>query len=686
MSACSGGSDQKTGTIQNRAPTAKIELDAPSILLGDSVTINGDTSSDPDGDSLSYQWNIKTETGDDYQLVNNGVEEFLFTPENFGTYIVSLIVKDEALNSEMVTSTIMVEPNEQSYPIAIVSDDMTNKVGKVSWFSGEQSSAADGQLLAYQWQLESKPATSNSTIGDETKVNGYFIADVAGTYQISLTVTNTENQLTATEVLTIVVEELLINSAPVAMISAPMPSYTPNQSVRLNATDSYDSDGDTLTYQWRLELPPTASDSSLIGDTTEFVEFYVSDIGDYQITLEVSDGKLSSETTQTITVADQNISPVANAGADQLVILGLAYELDGTASSDADELEYKWSLISKPETSSYSDLSNSSYTSYGKFSFVADVTGGFVFALQVFDGLNYSVVDQVYIEATENQRPVAVLPNDIAVNTGGSITALTTQSYDPEGRPLTYAWQLISVPSGSLAEFITVDNLTGRTFLPDLEGTYTVQLVVNDGIQDSLPATINFIYEPAVWHELTITGQLVDEAGIPITMIEVGGMLQVKATSDDNGYFEVKLKSREKDAGLSVLTLTGENILSTILKTEQTDQQQLELGEIILPVLQQKSISLTACPSYSGTEKIDVYFYLTNDGYNNMRFYKPVVAEFTLGQAPLEVKLPATGVINMRLSTSVAGQVSVENGDSFFTNQYQAHDSEVAQLAITICN
>jgi len=690
LSACGGDSDKKVQELKNTAPTAQIELDTSSIVLENSVTISGVLSHDAEGDILSYKWGIKTAAGDDYPLENNTVETLVFTPDNFGTYHVSLVVRDAELSSELVTAIITVEPNEQSYPIAMISDDISSKIGNVNWFSAENSAAANGQLLSYFWQLKSKPATSNSVIGDATNIKGYLIADAAGIYEVSLTVTNTENKLTATKELTIVAEELLTNSAPVAVISKPLTAYAPEQLVRLNATASYDSDCNDLTYQWRLEVPTSAQYVSLAGDTTEFVEFYVDGIGEYYITLEVKDGFLTNETTQTITVTDQNITPVANAGADQVIAVGEALVLDGAASSDADGiasyLSYQWSLVSKPLSSSYHELSNPSFASHSQFSFIADVTGEYVLALQVFDDIDYSTLDQVHIEVTENQRPVAILPDDVVVHTNGSQVVTNTQSYDPEGLPLTYNWQIVSVPEGSAGRILPPIDTEGVIIFTDFPGTYTFQLIVNDGIQNSLPATMSFIYAPEEFYQVTVSGQLVNEVGLPLTIAEIGGIFHTKVASDVNGNFEILLKSRNQDASLTIITLADKSILSSMIIIPETDESQMDIGTVKLPVLQSKDISLTACEAYTGQEKVTVHFFLSTEGYEDMRFIKPVVAELTIGQDSQAIKLPAKGVINMRLATSVSGQVYVNGGNTFFTHEYQVDDTQVDPLAISVCN
>lgn len=681
-----GGSDTKILAPKNQAPVAVITVDTTSIVLDNSVTIDGAKSSDPDGDALTYQWTIKTESGDDYPLENNTTDNFIFTPKDFGIYTITLIVKDSASSSKAVISTVTVEPNTQSYPIASVSNDMQTKIGDVNWFSAENSTAAAGQLLTYHWEVSSKPASSNSTIGDADKVKGYLIPDVAGTYQVTLTVTNVLNKLTASKILTIIAEELLVNSKPVAKISATMPSYATGQTVRLNASSSYDADGDQLSYLWVMTSPSSEGNIQLTGDTTAFVEFSPVTTGNYQVSLTVTDGSLSNETSTTITVTSENIAPVANAGKDRIASFGIELELDASASSDAngDSLQYKWNLVSKPTASEYEY--NNDLAALNKFSFMPDVVGEYVFALQVFDGISYSATDQVYIDVVENQKPVATLPGNITIQNIGPQSIASTESYDPEGSFLTYSWLIITKPEGSTAELLSQVSLPTVQFNVDLPGTYTIQLIVNDGVNDSLPATTSIVYTQDEQYERNITGQLVNGAGLPVSMVKVDGFFQKEVVSDENGYFDILLKSRREDAALTTLFFHIDDNLSAILRLPKVYDSALELGEVTVPVLQQKNISVTACPEYTGAEKVTVSFYLTNTGYEGMLFPKVIQSTLTVGSQPVVVKLPTAGVINMRLSASSTGQVYLENGDAFFTHQYQVDDSQPDPLAVIVCN
>ncbi len=87
-----------------------------------------------------------------------------------------------------------------------------------------------------------------------------------------------------------------------------------------------------------------------------------------------------------------------------------------------------------------------------------------------------------------NQAPVANAGNDrtIALEDEGTPILLDgSASYDPDSDPITYNWSFISKPVGSSA---TLDDntITTPSFIADIEGIYSLQLIVNDGQIDSV--------------------------------------------------------------------------------------------------------------------------------------------------------------------------------------------------------
>ncbi|HEX6549793.1 MAG TPA: PKD domain-containing protein, partial [Gammaproteobacteria bacterium] len=98
---------------------------------------------------------------------------------------------------------------------------------------------------------------------------------------------------------------------------------------------------------------------------------------------------------------------------------------------------------------------------------------------------------------TTSQTPTANAGPDQTSTTGATVTLNGSSSTDPAGKNLTYQWAFVSMPSGSTA---TLSNATSAiaTFVPDLAGTYTVSLVVNNGSTSSAAddATITVTSSP----------------------------------------------------------------------------------------------------------------------------------------------------------------------------------------------
>ena len=73
---------------------------------------------------------------------------------------------------------------------------------------------------------------------------------------------------------------------------------------------------------------------------------------------------------------------------------------------------------------------------------------------------------------------------------GSSITLDGTASDDADGNQLMYVWRLASIPTGSRVQLSSAQ-AASPTFTPDLIGTYSAALVVNDGYADSAVSTVN---------------------------------------------------------------------------------------------------------------------------------------------------------------------------------------------------
>ena len=159
--------------VSNAGPDQTVEV-------GETVTLDGRGCSDPDGDVLSYRWIVPA--GITLSSKTNIQPRFAATTA--GVYTLALVSNDGEIDSapDEVRITI-VEPNQA--PIANAGPDQTVEAGETVVLDGSGSSDADGDFLTYRWSAPSGVTLSSLTVSRPT-----FVASVAGTYRISLVVTD----------------------------------------------------------------------------------------------------------------------------------------------------------------------------------------------------------------------------------------------------------------------------------------------------------------------------------------------------------------------------------------------------------------------------------------------------------------------------------------------------------------
>jgi len=183
----------------------------------------------------------------------------------------------------------------------------------------------------------------------------------------------------------------------------------------------------------------------------------------------------------------QNSPPVADAGPDQTVFVGDTVQLDGSGSYDVDGdlLTFTWTFVSRP-IGSNAVISDSTAVMP---TFVVDAPGTYVLQLIVNDGIEDSAPDTVSI-TTQNSPPVADAGPDQTVFVGDTVQLDGSGSSDVDGDLLAFTWTFVSRPIGSNA-VISDNTAVMPTFVVDAPGTYVLQLIVNDGTEDSAPDTVS---------------------------------------------------------------------------------------------------------------------------------------------------------------------------------------------------
>ena len=468
-------------SVNNAAPVANAGTNQ-SIAVGSVVTLDGTGSTDANRDSLTYKWSLSNvPTGSGAALSSAISPNPKFTADMTGTYTAILIVNDGKADS--LSSVVVITASAaNSAPVANAGLAQSVKLNDTVTLDGTASTDANNDFLTYKWALITKPTGSVASLSSTSSSKPTFRADVAGTFVASLIV-NDGKVDSAAAATTVSVSSS--NAEPIANAGVNQ-NVNVGAAVTLDGTNSSDANRDPLTYRWVIMSKPAGSAAALANATSAKPTFVADLVGPYVISLIVNDGRIDSATVATtVTASVANAAPVANAGSNQSVVLGVV-TLDGSASSDAngDALTYKWALLSKP-TNSNAALSS---TTSAKPTYTADLAGVYVFSLIVNDGKVDSAVTTVSVTVSAaNVAPVANPGANQSVVLG-TVTLDASASSDANGDTLTYKWALLSKPTNSIAS-LSSTTTSKPTFTADQTGVYVFSLQVNDGKLDSAVVT-----------------------------------------------------------------------------------------------------------------------------------------------------------------------------------------------------
>jgi len=242
--------------------------------------------------------------------------------------------------------------NQNLAPVANAGADQTVKVDGLVILDGTGSYDPDGNYpLTYAWEIISTPSgsTAISSASDSSESTFSFTVDLPGEYTIQLVVTDSLG--TASEPYLVLVSTS--NSMPVADAGSNQALSKEDITVQLDGSQSFDPDGDPITYAWSITSKPPFSSAALNDPTAVNPTFVADSLGTYVIELIVTDNQGLDSFPDEVVVSSENVKPVADAGGNQVVLVGETVFLDGSGSYDVnlDPLTYSWNMASKPKGS-----------------------------------------------------------------------------------------------------------------------------------------------------------------------------------------------------------------------------------------------------------------------------------------------------------------------------------------------
>jgi len=543
------------GVPENKNPVAVIGngSDITITLPDNSVTLDGSESRDEDGQIVSYTWK-KTAGPATFAITSPSAAKTTVTGLNTaGTYTFELTVIDDKGASAKKSVNVIVKPAPNVPPVANAGSpkSITLPVSTTT-LDGSSSTDADGTIVSYKWTKVSGPATFTIVAASQakTEVNGLT---TAGEYVFELTVTD-DKKATATARVTVTVNPA-VNVPPVADAGDDVSIALPENTVTLDASGSFDEDGQIVTYLWRKIAGPTTysiTDPNAVKTTaTGLVE------GTYVFEVRVTDNSnATSKASVTVIVGPAgNIPPHVNAGPDVTITHPTtSTELDGSRSKDSDGTIVKWEWTKKSGPDTYTIVNpNAAKTALNGLT----TAGTYVFQLKVTDdrgGVSSESVN-VFVKPAPNVAPVAHAGTNVTITLPTTTANLDgSGSKDSDGQIVSYVWAKKSGPATFLISSPNAakTSVTGLT----IAGTYVFELTVTDNNGASAKAEVSVTVKPANIPPVAHAGSN-KTITLPTSTTDLDG----SGSSDADG--QIVSYSWSKKSGPSTFSITSPNAAKT---------------------------------------------------------------------------------------------------------------------------
>jgi len=475
----------------NRPPTAKIvTVPADSIQEGSPMTFDASTSSDPEGDSLTYIWDL----GDGLSATGPVAKRSYY---QLGSHAVTLIVTDQHGESDTATTLVLVV-NAPPVIKRIEGPAGPIGVGNPTAIRVTASDPGSGDVLTLR--IDWKDGTVD-TLGyhqDQPEISSAHTYSTMGTYPVEVTAQDNDSGVTKRvidkPIVVVAKTDPSGNRAPTAKITTPHPPgpIPEGTVVGYDATSSSDPDGDSLSYLWNWGVGSARTARSNVA------AYYDED--SYEVILIVTDQHGASDTAEVdetvVNVAPTILYVVTPAGA---IMVGTSSEIRfrvqdaGVKDSVTAQVDWKDGTVSTATLTPHSVLpafnASAAHTYATPGSYAVEIT-----ARDNDGGVTKLAVDHPIsaVGPHANHAPVAHITGPATGSEGEWRAFSGAGSTDPDGDSL----RITCVSDDGLKRFDFGPSYPGGPCalrFPD-NGTYQVSLIVRDdsGAADtaSMPVTI----------------------------------------------------------------------------------------------------------------------------------------------------------------------------------------------------
>ena len=302
------------GRIRNRPP---VITSTPVTEAQEAALYQYDVeASDPEGQALTYLLD-QAPAGMSIDAAT-GLISWTPTFSQVGLSEVTVRVQDARGGSATQFFQVVVSPRPNTAPVAVPGGPYSALVDESMSFDGSGCYDPEGDaIVEYHW-----------VFGDGTDAYGEVVTHTytaEGSYTVTLYVTDSRGATGSAETSC---QVGLPNRAPLADAGGPYAGEI-NVAITFDGSQSYDADGDTLTYIWNFDdnTPPATG--------MQVTHTYAAE-GTYEVSLTVEDGRGGTDTASVeVVVLPPNQPPVVSFSVTEMGInVGDQFTFDGSATTD----------------------------------------------------------------------------------------------------------------------------------------------------------------------------------------------------------------------------------------------------------------------------------------------------------------------------------------------------------------